>query len=50
VTNRVGIVGIGYEGFKPAVTDLPTREIVIRSIEGERLRIGPVVEPMFAPE
>lgn len=28
MADRVGIVGVGYEGFRPAVTDLSTRELM----------------------
>ena len=28
MTDRVGIVGVGYEGFRPAITDISTRELM----------------------
>ena len=28
MTDRVGIVGIGYEGFRPAITDISARELM----------------------
>lgn len=29
--DRVGIIGIGYEGFLPAITDLSTRELMYQA-------------------
>ena len=31
MTDRVGIVGVGYEGFRPAITDLSTRELMFQA-------------------
>jgi len=31
VEDRVGIVGVGYEGFRPAITDLSTRELMFEA-------------------
>jgi acetyl-CoA C-acetyltransferase len=31
VAERVGIVGVGYEGFRPAITDLSTREMMYQA-------------------
>ena len=31
MTDRVGIIGVGYEGFRPAVTDLSTREMMYQA-------------------
>ncbi|MDG6901731.1 MAG: acetyl-CoA acetyltransferase [Nitrososphaerota archaeon] len=31
MTGRVGIVGVGYEGFRPAITDLSTRELMFQA-------------------
>jgi acetyl-CoA C-acetyltransferase len=31
VTDKVGIVGVGYEGFRPAITDLSTRELMFQA-------------------
>jgi len=31
VTDRVGIIGVGYEGFRPAITDLSTRELMFQA-------------------
>ncbi len=28
MTDKVGIVGVGYEGFRPAITDVSTRELM----------------------
>ncbi|MDV3277338.1 MAG: hypothetical protein LYZ69_02585 [Nitrososphaerales archaeon] len=28
MTDRVGIIGVGYEGFRPAITDISTREMM----------------------
>jgi acetyl-CoA C-acetyltransferase len=29
--DRVGIVGVGYEGFRPAITDISTRELMFQA-------------------
>lgn len=29
--DRIGIIGVGYEGFRPAVTDLSTRELMYQA-------------------
>lgn len=29
--DRVGIIGVGYEGFRPAITDLSTRELMYQA-------------------
>lgn len=31
MTGRVGIVGVGYEGFRPAISDLSTREMMFEA-------------------
>jgi len=31
VTDGVGIIGVGYEGFRPAITDLSTRELMYQA-------------------
>ena len=31
MAGRVGIVGVGYEGFRPAITDLSTRELMFEA-------------------
>lgn len=31
MTDRVGIIGVGYEGFRPAITDLSTRELMYQA-------------------
>ena len=31
MTDRVGIIGVGYEGFRPAITDLSTRELMFQA-------------------
>ena len=31
VRDRVGIVGVGYEGFRPSITDLSTREMMYQA-------------------
>jgi acetyl-CoA C-acetyltransferase len=31
VADRVGIIGVGYEGFRPAITDLSTRELMYQA-------------------
>lgn len=31
VTDRVGIIGVGYEGFRPSVTDLSARELMYQA-------------------
>jgi acetyl-CoA C-acetyltransferase len=31
VTDRAGIIGVGYEGFRPAITDLSTRELMYQA-------------------
>ena len=31
MADRVGIVGVGYEGFRPAITDLSTREMMFQA-------------------
>lgn len=31
MADRVGIVGVGYEGFRPAITDISTRELMYQA-------------------
>ena len=31
MTDRIGIIGVGYEGFRPAITDLSTRELMYQA-------------------
>ena len=31
MTDKVGIVGVGYEGFRPAITDISTRELMYQA-------------------
>jgi hypothetical protein len=31
LTDKVGIVGVGYEGFRPAITDISTRELMYQA-------------------
>ncbi|MGD0318821.1 MAG: hypothetical protein ABSB56_03900 [Nitrososphaerales archaeon] len=31
MTDRVGIIGVGYEGFRPAITDLSARELMYQA-------------------
>lgn len=31
MADRVGIIGVGYEGFRPAITDLSTRELMYQA-------------------
>ena len=31
MANRVGIIGVGYEGFRPAITDISTRELMFQA-------------------
>ncbi len=31
MTERVGVIGVGYEGFRPAITDVSTRELMFQA-------------------
>ncbi len=31
MAGRIGVVGVGYEGFRPAITDLSTRELMFQA-------------------